>query len=44
MLLTAALVTMVIVVGLSEPMRLTIAVYWERLTSLWFELRQAIFG
>jgi uncharacterized membrane-anchored protein len=44
MLLTAALLTMAIVVGLSEPMRLTIAVYWERLTSVWFELRQAIFG
>ena len=44
MLLAAALVTMVIVVALSEPMRLTIAVYWERLASLWFDIRQAIFG
>jgi uncharacterized membrane-anchored protein len=44
MLITAALLTMAVVVALSEPMRLTIAVYWENLTSLWFELRRAIFG
>lgn len=44
MLIAAALLTMAVVVALSEPMRLTIAVYWERLTSLWFDLRQAIFG
>jgi uncharacterized membrane-anchored protein len=44
MLLGAALVTMAIVVALSEPMRLTLAVYWERLTNVWFDIKQAIFG
>jgi uncharacterized membrane-anchored protein len=44
MLVGAALITMGIVVGLSEPMRLTIQVYWEQFTNFWFDLKQAIFG
>jgi uncharacterized membrane-anchored protein len=44
MLVLAAVVTMAIVIWLSEPMRLTIEVYLTRLQQLWFSIRQAIFG
>jgi uncharacterized membrane-anchored protein len=44
MLVAAAFVTMGIVVALSEPMRLTIDVYWEQFTNFWFDIKQAIFG
>jgi uncharacterized membrane-anchored protein len=43
LLLGAALMTMAIVVWLSEPMRFTIDLYWERLKDLWFDVRQAAF-
>jgi uncharacterized membrane-anchored protein len=44
MLVIAALVTMAIVVWLSEPMRLTIEVYLLKLQQLWFSIKQAVFG
>jgi uncharacterized membrane-anchored protein len=44
LLLLAALVTMAIVVALSEPMRLLIQAYWVQLTQLWFDVKQAVFG
>ena len=44
MLVFAALVTMAIVIWLSEPMRLTIEVYLLKLQQVWFSIRQAIFG
>jgi uncharacterized membrane-anchored protein len=44
MLVLAALVTMAIVIWLSEPMRLTIEVYLLKLQQVWFSIRQAIFG
>jgi uncharacterized membrane-anchored protein len=44
MLLLAALVTMIIVVWLSEPMRLTIQVYLLKLQQLWFSIKQVLFG
>ena len=44
MLLLAALVTMAIVIWLSEPMRLTIQVYLLKLQQLWFSIKQALFG
>jgi uncharacterized membrane-anchored protein len=44
MLVLAALVTMAIVVWLSEPMRLTIEVYLLKLQQLWFSIKQAVFG
>jgi uncharacterized membrane-anchored protein len=44
LLVLAALVTMAIVVSLSEPMQLTLETYWVQIKQLWFELRQAVFG
>jgi uncharacterized membrane-anchored protein len=44
LLVFAALVTMAIVVALSEPMRLLIHTYWIQLTQLWFDVKQAVFG
>jgi uncharacterized membrane-anchored protein len=44
MLVFAALVTMAIVVWLSEPMRLTIEVYLLKLQQFWFSIKQAVFG
>jgi uncharacterized membrane-anchored protein len=43
-LLFAALITMAIVIALSEPMRLLIETYWIQLTNLWFDIKQAVFG
>lgn len=44
LLVFAALLTMAIVVALSEPMRLLIQTYWIQLTQLWFDVKQAVFG
>jgi uncharacterized membrane-anchored protein len=44
MLIGAALITMAIVVWLSEPMRVTIDVYFEKLQGFWFDLKRAVFG
>jgi uncharacterized membrane-anchored protein len=44
LLLFAALITMAIVVTLSEPMRLLIRAYWIQVTQLWFDVKQAILG
>jgi uncharacterized membrane-anchored protein len=44
LLLFAALITMAIVIALSEPMRLLIETYWIQLTNLWFDIKQAVFG
>ena len=43
-LVVAAIVTMAIVVSLSEPMRLRLELYWLQIQNVWFEIRQAIFG
>jgi uncharacterized membrane-anchored protein len=43
-LVLAALVTMAIVVSLSEPMQLTLQTYWVQIKQLWFELKQTVFG
>ncbi len=44
LLVIAALVTMAIVVSLSEPMRLRLELYWLQLQNLWFRVTQALFG
>lgn len=44
LLVLAALVTMAIVVSLSEPMRLRLELYWLQLQNLWFKFTQAVFG
>ncbi len=44
LLVVAALVTMAIVVSLSEPMRLRLELYWLQLQNLWFKFTQAVFG
>ena len=44
LLVVAALVTMAIVVSLSEPMRLRLELYWLQLQNLWFRITQALFG
>jgi uncharacterized membrane-anchored protein len=44
LLLLAALVTMAIVVSLSEPMQLTLETYWVQIKQLWFQLKQTVFG
>jgi uncharacterized membrane-anchored protein len=43
MLVAAALFAMVIVIALSDVMRLQIDLWWEQLKQLWFDIRRAIF-
>jgi uncharacterized membrane-anchored protein len=44
LLVGAAMVTMAIVVSLSEPVRLELELMWAQLGNLWFEMRQALFS
>jgi uncharacterized membrane-anchored protein len=44
LLLGSALLTMVIVVWLSEPMRVYLETQWLRIVNVWFDIRQAVFG
>lgn len=44
LLVGAALLTMVIVALLSEPLRLNLQIYWTKLNTLWFSLKNALFG
>jgi uncharacterized membrane-anchored protein len=44
MLLASALLTMVIVVSLSEPMRVYLETQWLRIVNVWFDIQQAVFG
>jgi uncharacterized membrane-anchored protein len=44
LLIGVALLTLAVTMYLSEPMRLYLRVFWFDLQSLWFALRQAIFG
>ena len=43
MLITAALFAMVIVIALSDVMRLQLDLWWEQLKQLWFDVRRSIF-
>lgn len=43
MLIGAALLTMAIVIAVSEPMRLYFQFWWNRLDDLWFSIRRALF-
>jgi uncharacterized membrane-anchored protein len=43
LLIGAALFAMVIVIALSDVMRLELSVWWIKLKGLWFDLRRAIF-
>ena len=44
LLLGSALLTMVIVVWLSEPMRVYLETQWLRVVNVWFDIQQAVFG
>ncbi|HEV2754876.1 MAG TPA: putative cytokinetic ring protein SteA [Actinomycetota bacterium] len=44
LLVGAAMVTMAIVVSLSEPVRLELELIWAQLGNLWFSIRQALFS
>jgi uncharacterized membrane-anchored protein len=44
LLLFAALLTMAIVVALSEPMQLLLETYWIQIVNLWDIVKQAVFG
>jgi uncharacterized membrane-anchored protein len=44
LLLGSALLTMLIVVWLSEPMRLYLEAQWVKLVNVWFNIQQALFG
>jgi uncharacterized membrane-anchored protein len=44
LLVGAALLTMAVVVALSEPMQLTLRAYWLELKQLWFSVTQSVFG
>ncbi|MGH2787957.1 MAG: putative cytokinetic ring protein SteA [Actinomycetota bacterium] len=44
MLLTSALLTMTIVVALSEPMRVYLQTQWLKLVNMWFSVQQAVLG
>ena len=44
LLVGAAMVTMAIVVSLSEPVRLELELMWAQLGNLWFSIRQALFS
>ena len=43
LLVVAALITMAIVVGISEPLRIKFVELWNELQDWWFEVRRAIF-
>lgn len=43
MLVAAALVTMAVVVAVSEPMRLYLQFFWNDVRELWFSIRRALF-
>src|SRR3712207_6550580 len=43
LLVGAAMVTMAIVVSLSEPVRLELELMWAQLGNVWFSIRQALF-
>jgi uncharacterized membrane-anchored protein len=44
MLLASALLTMTIVVWLSEPMRVYLETQWLKIVNVWFDIQQAVFG
>jgi uncharacterized membrane-anchored protein len=44
MLLASALLTMAIVVWLSEPMRVYLETQWLKIVNVWFDMQQAVFG
>jgi uncharacterized membrane-anchored protein len=44
LLVGAALVTMAVVALLSEPLRLNLQIYWTKLSTLWFSIKNALFG
>ena len=44
LLLGSALLTMVIVVWLSEPMRVYLETQWLKVVNVWFDIQQAVFG
>ncbi len=44
LLVGAAMVTMAIVISLSEPVRLELELMWAQLGNLWFSIRQALFS
>ena len=43
MLLAAALVTMAVVIAVSEPMRLYLEFFWNDVQELWFAIKRALF-
>ena len=43
MLIAAALITMAIVIAVSEPFRLYIELLWNRVDDLWFTIRRSLF-
>jgi uncharacterized membrane-anchored protein len=43
MLIGAALITMAVVVAVSEPMRLYLRFFWNDIQELWFSIRRALF-
>ena len=43
LLIGAALVTMAVVVAVSEPLRLLVQLLWNDLEDLWFSVRRALF-
>jgi uncharacterized membrane-anchored protein len=43
-LLAAALITMIVIVWLSEPLRLQVELWWTDVKQLWFDLRRALFS
>jgi uncharacterized membrane-anchored protein len=44
LLVGAAMVTMAIVISLSEPVRLELELIWAQLENVWFSVRQALFN
>ena len=44
LLVGAAMVTMAIVISLSEPVRLELELMWAQLGNVWFSIRQALFS
>jgi uncharacterized membrane-anchored protein len=43
MLIGAALITMAVVVAVSEPMRLYLRFFWNDIQELWFSIKRALF-
>jgi uncharacterized membrane-anchored protein len=44
LLLAAALVTMAVIVWLSDPLRLQVELWWTDVKQLWFDIRRALFS